>query len=69
MRRFLTAGEVLARMKRGDLPVKGGYCNTAHFSDGARASQPTMTRLLKKGLVNYPVGTSVNATWTLRKGE
>jgi len=63
---MLNGRQVLARMRRGDLPtLKGGYSSKVVFADGAVASNQVMTRLLRLGSVNYPRHTSVNSPFTL----
>jgi hypothetical protein len=62
----LTRAQVLARMKRGDLPQMvgaGGF--VAVFDDGAKAGHQTMRGLEKSGFIERPVGTSISARWTL----
>jgi len=62
----LTGREVLARMRRGDLPtIKGGYSEKSVFEDGAVASNDVMRRLRKLGLADPPQHTSVHCPWTL----
>jgi hypothetical protein len=44
----LTARQVVARMKRGDLPMGvGGYGDGAVFNDGARVLHRTMNGLIR----------------------
>lgn len=62
----LTARQVLARMRRGDLPCHtgaGGF--VAVFADGMKAGHQTMRKLEQDGLVDRPVGSSISSTWTL----
>lgn len=64
----LTGAQVLARMRRGDLPtIKGGYTEKSVFNDGAWASGQVMRRLRKEGLADPPAHTSVHSPWTLPK--
>ena len=65
-RNSLTGSQVLARMRRGDLPtLKGGYSYKAVFEDGTVVSHLVMRRLVRTGLVKYPVGTSISSPFTL----
>jgi hypothetical protein len=65
--RKLNSREVLARMKKGDLPhLRGGYTYDSAFEDGALVSHATMYSLMNQGLVERPEGTSITAKWTLR---
>lgn len=62
----LTARQVLARMKQGDLPSMvgaGGF--TAVFDNGDRVGHQTMRGLENRRLVERPIGSSVTARWTL----
>jgi hypothetical protein len=62
----ITAAQVLARMKRGDLPtIAGGYTNKSIFEDGTRVSHKTMTSLHRAGKIEYPAKSSVYSPWTL----
>lgn len=62
----LNRAQVLARMKRGDLPQMvgaGGF--VAVFDDGEKAGHQTMRGLEKSGYIERPIGSSVSARWTL----
>lgn len=62
----LTSRQVLARMRRGDMPqMVGAGGSTAVFDDGAKAGGQTMHRLEKEGHIDRPVGTSISCRWTL----
>jgi hypothetical protein len=62
----LTAPQVMARMKRGDLPhLRGGYTYDSAFDDGTLVSHATMRRLLKSGKIQIPYGSSISAKWSL----
>jgi hypothetical protein len=66
----LTGREVLARMRRGDLPtLKGGYTEKSVFDDGRWVSHQVMRRLRQREVIDYPVGTSIRCTWTMRKPD
>ena len=66
----LTGAQVLARMKRGDLPyIRGGYTEKSGFDDGRWASGQVMRRLRKSGKVDPPAHSSVHSPWTLPKEE
>ena len=66
MATFLTRREVLARMRRGDLPTRGGgYTSALFFDDGARTTGQVGYRLVKDGLIEPPTGTSVYSVYTL----
>lgn len=69
-RRFLTMTQVVARMKRGELPVSmGGYSDACVFDDGGRVKHQTMNQLIKRGVVDRPVGTCVMNPFTLTKNS
>jgi len=62
----LTKAQVLKRMQTGDCPtLRGGYTYSAVFDDGARASHQTMRALMRDGLVDRPVGSSVYNRFSL----
>lgn len=63
-KRTLSGREVLARMRRGDLPGSSGG-SYAMFDDGTWASGTVMHRLVKSGLVWRPVGGSMSSPFTL----
>lgn len=64
----LNGRQVLARMRRGDLPtLKGGYTARSVFADGAVASHKVMHRLQKLGKINLPAKSSIYSPWTLAR--
>lgn len=66
----LTTVQIMARMRRGDLPtLKGGYSNKSMFEDGAVASHQTMTKLWRAGKIVPPIKTSVSSPWTLAEAS
>ena len=68
--KFLTRTEALRRMKRGDLPTRGGgYSSALHFSDGARTTGPVGHRLKRDGLIDPPAGSACDTPYTLAKPE
>lgn len=70
MRKFLTWNQVVARMTRGDLPIGvGGYSDAAVFADGAKARHTTMVKLIRRGIVDRPVGTCCTNPFTLTTTE
>lgn len=62
--RTLSGKEVLARMRRGDLPGSSGG-SKAVFDDGSWVSGPVMHKLVKAGLVDRPQGGSMSSPFTL----
>lgn len=68
--KFLTRAQALARMRRGDLPTRGGgYSSALYFSDGMRTSGPVGYRMRKDGLIDEPQGTCCDQTYTLARDE
>lgn len=63
---FLPATDVLARMRRGDLPTPrgaGGF--TACFADGALVKPQVMRKLEQAGKIERPQGGSMARPYTL----
>ena len=66
MARWLTRAEALRRMRRGDLPTRGGgYSSALYFADGRRTSGPVGWRLVRAGVVVAPTGTACDTPYTL----
>ncbi|MGZ5078637.1 MAG: hypothetical protein ACXWHZ_03720 [Usitatibacter sp.] len=61
---YVSRREVLARMKRGDLPMRLDY-NAVQFDDGAKVRFATVRGLEKDGLIVRPTGTVVGDRFTL----
>ena len=59
-----TRSQVLARMRKGDLPTRGGnwYC---FFNDGTKVDSRVMHQLVLDGKVNPPEHASVYSPFTL----
>lgn len=55
--------EVLARMRRGDLPKRLDYSSTA-FDDGTRVSTKVMSKLVREMKID-PAPPHVGASYTL----
>ena len=66
-KQFATAREVLARMRKSELPVMTGASGAfgVFLSDSKRICPQTMLILERSGLINRPVGSSIDAPWTL----
>jgi hypothetical protein len=64
MKRRASAAEVLARMRRGDLPKRLDYSGAA-FDDGTRVSPKVIAFLIRHDRINQ-AGVHVGATYTLR---
>lgn len=65
-RKFLTRPQVLARMKRGDVPER--FENYAAFkSDGAKAKLHDMNLMVAEDLINQ-AKPSIGAAWSLKAG-
>lgn len=63
----LSSSQVLARMKKGDLPTVSGAGQTITFEDGARVSPKVMHDLVLRGLVDKPKHGSIYSPYTLCK--
>lgn len=67
---LVTRAEVLRRMRRGDLPTRGGgYSSKLFFSDGARCSGLVARRLVREGRIEPPSGSHCDAVYTLRDAD
>jgi hypothetical protein len=63
---YLTKAQVLARMRRGDLPTQGGgYTSALFFDDGARTTGTLGHQLVRTGVIDRPAKTSVHSRYTL----
>ena len=64
-RKWMTGKQVLARMRRGDMPALGCWDVAARFDDGAIVSTRVLRQLLKWGGVIRPPTLGIHSRYRL----